>query len=94
MKKVKIVGKVHAQLNRWGEEKFSYSVFLTDMSAYGHVFIEDVEIEIDEPSVADVVAGTVAALRAQQKKERADAELACTKLDEQIQRLLCIENQS
>ena len=85
---------VHAQISTysWEEGKVSFYIFSSDMSKHGYTLVDTVEVEFDEPDHASIVNGTVKLLREKQKQTRADAELACTQIDEQINNLLCIEN--
>jgi hypothetical protein len=90
--KVKIKQIAHAILRQYVDGGVDYSFFCSDMSAHGYIPIEEVEIEIEAPLYSDLVNGTVKVLREAQKQKRAQAQMECDQIDEQIQSLLCLEN--
>ena len=92
MEKIKLKVIAHAKIDAYVEGGVSYLVSSHDMSYFGHVVIGESEIEIDPASKTDLINGTVKAMRAVQKTKRAEAERECIKIEEAIQRLLCIEN--
>ena len=58
------------------------------------VFISEHEYEVDVPDDFDPLPQVVAGLRERKQKILADSQLAANEIDDQIQRLLCIENKS
>ncbi|GKX39538.1 hypothetical protein SOASR014_32770 [Pectobacterium carotovorum subsp. carotovorum] len=65
------------------------------MSQYGHVLIgtHTVIVPIPQISNSELTNRQIAALKSQQQKIIADAQLQASELEDQIQRLLCIEHQ-
>jgi hypothetical protein len=58
----------------------------------GYTHIGEATITVDVPSERELVDNKVAALREEIVTTRADATAKCTRIEGQIQQLLCIEN--
>lgn len=89
--KVKIKGIIHWQCYEWDEPK--YALWSTDMSSAGpqYVPIQPHEFEVDIPDDFDPRPKQVEALRQKKKEVLAAAQEKVNNLEDQIQRLLCIE---
>ena len=74
------------------EQRVGYSIFSFDMTKNGYTMVKEIYVEFDEPAYKDVVAGTVQAMREKQAELRAEVNTKVANIEEQIQRLLCIEN--
>lgn len=57
----------------------------------GYIYVCDANFEHRELSYEDIVTGTVANLRGEQQRKRAECERDCTTIDARISRLLQIE---
>ena len=92
---MKIKCTLHAQIDKYGEDGFSYHVFKhEDMTSCGYVACDTVEVEFDDPPRDALVNGAVEACRKEQQRIRAEAQSKVSAIDDEIQRLLCIENKS
>ncbi len=83
---------IHAQRNYKDEIKFS--VIGCDMSQYGYVLLETKNVTV-EFNIADdfsLDAAEIKAMRAEQKRIQAEAQMLVTRLEDRIQSLLCIEH--
>jgi len=79
---------VHARVERPED----YTVFcIEDMSSCGYVLVAKTTCSFDVPPVVEQIPKHIAALRAEQANIRARAESDTTRLEETIQKLLCIE---
>ncbi|MEI3775553.1 hypothetical protein [Pectobacterium brasiliense] len=69
-------------------------IAISDMSQYGHVLIGTYSVVVPIPQVTDseLTNRQIAALKNQQQKIIADAQIQASQLEDQIQRLLCIEH--
>ncbi|MCR4305291.1 MAG: hypothetical protein NUV63_13905 [Gallionella sp.] len=90
---MKIKCTLHAQADKYAEGGFSFHVFhRNDMTYCGYVACDTVEVEFAEPPIEALVNGAVAAYRKEQERIRAEAHSKVSLLDEEIQKLLCIEH--
>ena len=87
---MKLKAYVHSSYDQY-EKTFRFCAFsCKDMP--GYVFLEEVELDYEEPSHDAMINGTVAAYRAEQKRLRAEAEEKATQLERQIGEMLAIED--
>ncbi|MCA5919291.1 hypothetical protein LES60_06605 [Pectobacterium brasiliense] len=72
----------------------SIMVSTCDMSHYGHILIGTHTVTVPIPRISDseLTNRQIAALKNQQQKIIADAQIQASQLEDQIQRLLCIEH--
>ena len=90
--KVEIKGFIHAKKDQWSNE-IDYSFFISDASKYGYILLQPHTIEVDlEPY--DLNALTIDNLKAQKKAVEADAYVKVQAIDDEIQKLLSIEDKS
>jgi len=90
---MKIKCTLHAMADKYAEGGFSFKVFNhDDMTSCGYVACDTVEVEFAEPPMEVLVNGAVSAYRKEQERIRAEAQSKVAKLDEEIQKLLCIEH--
>jgi hypothetical protein len=73
-------------------KEYDYSIFSSDLSAYGYTLIGTVDVYFAEPSHAEMVKRTIDMLRGKQKEIRAKAEAEVTDIEGQISDLLCLEH--
>ena len=73
-----------------------YMIFQTDMTEYGYVLVntQGIEITMDIPEGYDKVNSRIDQLKDEKQKIQAEAHLKAENIEEQIQSLLCIEDQS
>ena len=91
---MKIPVYVYAEAETWGDKKILYKpYYATCMDHIGMEFYQ-CEIDIPVPDRADVINRTVKLMRAKQSRIRADAEVKTQNIEEQIGRLLSIEDRS
>lgn len=90
--KVKIKGIVHWHKYAW-EDAHCYQIYDSDMSCCGPEFvpIKEVEVEVEIPDDFDPRPVQVANLRKKRDDIRVKAQEEVNNIDEQIQRLLCLE---
>ena len=92
---MKISVTLHAQADRFAEGGVSFHAFChEDMSNCGYVACDTQTVEFDVPPRDVLIPGFVAAYRKEQQKIRAEAESKVNRLDEEIQKLLAIEDKS
>ena len=90
---MKIKCTLHAQEDKNEESGFAFRVFNNDdMSSCGYVACDSVVIEFKEPPRDVLVKGAVAAYRKEIGRVRAEAQSKVARLDEEINKLLCIEH--
>jgi hypothetical protein len=69
--------------------------FMSDIPHHQHspdfVMVREIEVEADIPDDFDPRPQQIAALRGQKEKLQAEAQLKINNIDEQIQKLLCLE---
>ena len=83
---------LHAQACSYADEGFTFSALsYDDMSSQGYIACSSVEVEFDVPPRDVLVNGAVAAYRAEQQRIRAEATSKVGRIDEAIQKLLCLE---
>jgi hypothetical protein len=63
-----------------------------DMSIAGWIKVGDVDVDLSLLPTDTIIGNAVKALRVKQEILRAEATAKCTKLEGQIQQLLCLEN--
>jgi len=85
---------VHAQKEYGGEEEFKLNLLSCDMSQYGYILIGEVEVSVDYdlPDNLNITQLEIDSLRKAQKRIQAEAQNNITRIEEQIQSLLCIEH--
>ena len=85
---------VHAEKAYFGEEEFKLSLRACDMSQYGFILIGEVEVSVDYdlPDNFNYTQAEIDSLRKEQKRIKAEAQNNITRIEEQIQSLLCIEH--
>ena len=85
---------VHAEKAYFGEEEFKLSLMACDMSKYGYIFIGEVEVSVnyDLPDNFNYTQAEIDVLRKEQKRIQAEAQNNITRIEEQIQSMLCIEH--
>ena len=85
---------VHAEKAYFGEEEFKLSLMACDMSKYGYIFIGEVEVSVnyDLPDNFNYTQAEIDSLRKEQKRIQAKAQNNITRIEEQIQSMLCIEH--
>lgn len=90
---MKIKCTLHATPDQYEEGGFAFHVFRhEDMSGCGYTALDTVEVEFTVPPRDVMVNGAIAAFRQKQREIRAEAEVKAKNIEEQIQRLLCIEH--
>lgn len=89
---MKIKTFVYAIKYEWSDEIY-YAVYSQENQHSG-VFIGNYEIDIEEPTRADVINGTVSQLRRRQQEVRAEAQSKVTEIEHEIGKLLAIENKA
>lgn len=91
--KTTIKACVHWQQYSW-EESGKYVVYACDMTSSGpeRVFISEQEIEVEVPDNFDPRPKQVEILRSAKSALLAKAHVQAENIEEQIQRLLCIEH--
>ncbi|MGG4609946.1 hypothetical protein [Providencia sp. Me31A] len=84
---------IHAQKQFDGSYQYNTYAFKSDVkSGFGFVIAEHViEIPFTEPTNAELVQLEIDALKAEQNKILADAQVQSSLLEDQIQMLLCLE---
>lgn len=85
---------VHAQKPYFGKNEFKLSLLACDMSQYGYIFIGEVEVSVDYdlPDNFNYTQAEIDVLRKEQKRIQAEAQNNITRIEEQIQSMLCIEH--
>ena len=92
---MKIKCTLHAQADRFADGGVSFHVFAHEnMASCGYVACDTVEVEFDVPPRDVLIPGFVEAYRAEQQRIRAEAQSKVTLLDEEIQKLLALEDKS
>lgn len=90
---MKIKCVLHSIPDKFTEGGFNFRVFdLEDMSSCGYTACDTQEVEFNVPPREVLVDGAVAAYRAEQQRIRAEAQGKVQALDEEIQKLLCLEH--
>jgi hypothetical protein len=93
--KMKMKITLHAQPSKYEEGGFYYTVNThEDMTSVGYMALDSVEVEFNVPPHEVMVNGAIAIYRAEQAKLRADAQEKVNGLEEEIQKLLCLENKA
>lgn len=90
--KVTIKVFLHWHKYDW-EEKPSYQLWRCDISDQGpeYVCLGEREVEVEVPDEFDPRPHQIASLRAAKSKVLAEAQVKANNIEEQIQRLLCLE---
>ncbi|MEL4888552.1 hypothetical protein N6P31_16065 [Pectobacterium betavasculorum] len=70
-------------------------IAISDMSQYGYALIGTHSVAVPIPQVtnSELTNRQIAALKNQQQKIIADAQLQASQLEDKIQRLICLEHQ-
>lgn len=70
-------------------------IAISDMSQYGHALIGTHAVIVPIPQISDseLTNRQIASLKSKQQKIIADAQIQAGEIEDQIQRLLCIEHQ-
>lgn len=92
--KTKIKAFVHWQKFDW-EEDASFEVYSVDMTSSNsaeRILVCETEIEVEIPDDFDPTPGRIERLKAAKQEILAKAHVQAENIEEQIQRLLCIEH--
>lgn len=84
---------VHASKKYNGTNEFDIDMKVCDMTEYGYILIGTVEVsaDFDLPDDFNFTQAEIDSLKTQKSKIQAEAQMKITQIDEQIQRLQCIE---
>ena len=84
---------VHAE-KRYGEDGYKLALKICDMSQYGYVFLGEVEVSANYelPDDFNFTKCEIDLLRKEQKRILAESQKKVTEIEEQIQKMLCIEH--
>lgn len=82
---------IHARYSEYTKD-FSFEVYPTDMSAYGYIHLETRELPFTPPPIANLIFLQHQQLKDKLEKVRADAQVEVGKIEESIQKLLCLEH--
>lgn len=87
---------VHAEKAYFCEEEFELNLMACDMSKYGYILIGEVEVSVDYdlPDNFNITQLEIDSFRKEQKRIQAEAQNNITRIEEQIQSLLCIEHKA
>lgn len=89
--KVEVKGFIHAEKAWDGEVRYSF--YQTDMSKYGGILLQPHTIEVElEPY--DLNAAMINTLKAKKKEVEAEAYVKVQAIEDEIQKLLSIEDKS
>jgi hypothetical protein len=90
--KVTVKAFLHWHKYEW-EDKFSFEFWRCDMSVNGpdYVCLGEREFEVEIPDDFDPRPHQIAALREAKQRVLAEAQAKANNIDDQIQRLLCLE---
>lgn len=91
--KTTIKAFLHYHKYDW-QDNPTYEVFPNDMSTIGpqYVLIKKIDVEVEIPDNFDPRPQQVAALRKEKQNILSETNVKVANIDEQIQKLLCIEN--
>jgi hypothetical protein len=91
--KVTIKAFVHHRQYAWSKE-VAYTIDVCDMSKVdaSYSVIRQQEFEVEIPDDFDPTPSKIAALKAKKQEILAEAHVKAENIEEQIQRLLCIEH--
>ena len=84
---------VHASKKYDGTDEFDIDMKICDMTEYGYILIGTVEVsaDFDIPDDFNFTQAEIDSLKTQKSKIQAEAQIKITQIEEQIQRLQCIE---
>ncbi len=84
---------VHAEKD-YGTGGHKLLLKICDMSEYGYIFLGEVEVSVDYelPDDFNFTQCQIDALRKEQKRILAESQKKVTEIEEQIQKMLCIEH--
>ena len=87
---------IHAVKDYSAEGSLKLNLMACDMSKYGYILIGEVEVSVDYdlPENFNFTQAEIDALRKEQKRIQAEAQNNITRIEEQIQSLLCIEHKA
>lgn len=90
---MKIKGYITANWNQW-EKRHEFKVWSCNVSEGNkeYTFVGEVEVEFDAPPNEALVAGSVAAWKAEQDRIQAEATLKVNQLQQAINDMLCLEH--
>lgn len=93
--KIKQTAFVHAEKDH-ETRGHKLVLYYSDMSKYGYIFIGEVEVSVDYdlPDNFNYTQAEIDSLRKEQKRIQAEAQNNITRIEEQIQSLLCIEHKA
>lgn len=91
---VKTTIKAFLRWHKYGWKEIpDFHLYPSDMSSAGpeYVLIKEMDVDVEVPDNFDPVPAQVEALKKEKQKILADAHVKAENIEEQIQRLLCIE---
>lgn len=89
--KQKIKLFIHAAKESY-ETTYRFVTFPSDYSNYGYVLLGVKDITVEVPDIKDIILLHVKNLEAKKAKVLADAMMNSNRLDDEIQKLLCLEH--
>ena len=90
---MKVKAFIHASYDSY-RKQFEYQTWPHKSDGIFGTFVCEHEIDIPEVSEADLINGTVSAMKSEQQKIRAEAEAKVQNIEQQIGELLAIEDKS
>ena len=83
---------IYLHIDKYDDERFYANT--SDMSEYGHVLVckKTFELTFDAPDDFDPIKSQVSSLEAEKARVEAESYAKVKNIDEQIQRLVCIEH--
>ena len=82
---------LHAQPSPYAEDGFNFTAFsIDDLSGQGYIACDTVEVEFDLPPRDVLNSCAIKTYRDQQNAIRAKAQLEINRLEDAVQKLLCI----
>ncbi|GKX48012.1 hypothetical protein [Pectobacterium carotovorum] len=93
MKAPDITTTLYLHLNAFTSEPL---ICTCDMSHFGHALISTCEVSVPFPEITPeyLAERKMSALREQQQKILSDAQIKANELEDQVQKLLCVERQT
>lgn len=86
---MKFQAKLHAQWDKYAKE-YSYSLFQNDMTEYGYVLLQEVEIDFEVPSAEELTVRQVEALKKKLEATRTAHYAEQRAIVDEIEELLCL----
>ena len=90
---MKVTAFVHASYDSY-KKKFVYQTWPHKSDGIFGVFIGEIEFDAPDVDEGELKNGTVKAMKSEQQKIRAEAEVKIQNIEQQIGELLCIEDKS